>query len=182
MQDGDSNSHRFLEAAIRSESENTLDIVTFLCEHKAKPNTSVLEAAIKSESLSVVEYLLQQGMDTNVILKRPYGLKETLLHTALECWKPEMDLNLSGLWQPEAVVGSQMITLLLDYGKGAVIIYGKRVGGILNRAPPTVTNYVFASLHPVLKATTGGLQSSSVPSITRLFHCHRQLCLTITNP
>ncbi len=26
-----------------------------------------------------------------------------------------------------------------------------------------------------LKATTGGPQSSSVPSITRLFHCHRQL-------
>ncbi len=29
------------------------------------------------------------------------------------------------------------------------------------------------------KATTGGPQSSSVPSITRLFHCHRHLCLTI---
>ncbi len=33
-----------------------------------------------------------------------------------------------------------------------------------------------------IKATTGGQQSSSAPSITKLFHCQRQLCWTITNP
>ena len=37
-------------------------------------------------------------------------------------------------------------------------------------------------LNLTIKATTGGPQRSSLPSITRLFHCHRQLCLTITNP
>ncbi len=101
---------KFYYSKIKLIYRNIHILLIFSCYALYFQDHSLMESAVRSGSLNTVIYLLGFGLNPNDILEVSDGVEDSqsLLHVALE------------LGIPETI--NEMITLLLDHGKGYSII------------------------------------------------------------